>query len=128
MLWLLFTTGACNLKCTYCGGSLDPRIVPWRVTYDIGLLKRLIEADDEAVVIFYGGEPLLNPGFIMKVMDNIRAKRFGIQTNGILVNLYLGITGGGWMWCYYPLMAGKKSPIGIGVLVCIRLSLRPSII
>jgi len=43
----------------------------------LGLLKRLIEADDEAVVIFYGGEPLLNPGFIMRVMDNVRARRFG---------------------------------------------------
>jgi len=87
VLWLLFTTGACNLRCTYCGGSFEPKIVPWRVNYDLGLLKRLIEADDEAVVIFYGGEPLLNPGFIMRVMDNVRARRFGVQTNGTLVNL-----------------------------------------
>ncbi|MFP3160530.1 MAG: putative peptide-modifying radical SAM/SPASM domain-containing protein, partial [Vulcanisaeta sp.] len=57
------------------------------MNYDLGLLKRLIEADDEAVVIFYGGEPLLNPGFIMRVMDNVRARRFGVQTNGTLVNL-----------------------------------------
>ncbi len=41
----------------------------------------------DATVIFYGGEPLLNPRFIMWAMDNIRARRFGIQTNGTLVNL-----------------------------------------
>ncbi|GAB6946339.1 radical SAM/SPASM domain-containing protein [Vulcanisaeta sp. JCM 16161] len=87
MLWLLFTTGACNLKCSYCGGSFEPRVVPWRVTYNADKLKRLIEGDADATVIFYGGEPLLNPRFIMWVMDNIRARRFGIQTNGTLVNL-----------------------------------------
>ena len=87
MLWLVFTTGACNLRCAYCGGSFEPHVVPWRVNYDVSKLKQLIERDGDATVIFYGGEPLLNPRFIMWVMDNIRARRFGIQTNGTLVNL-----------------------------------------
>ncbi|MGC9208729.1 MAG: TIGR04084 family radical SAM/SPASM domain-containing protein [Nitrososphaeria archaeon] len=85
MLWLVYTTGECNLKCSYCGGSFSPSVVPWSVSYSVERLKSLIEEDDEAVVIFYGGEPLLNPGFIMKVMDSIRAKRFGVQTNGTLI-------------------------------------------
>jgi putative peptide-modifying radical SAM enzyme len=87
VLWLIFTTGACNLRCTYCGGSFSPNIVPWRVTYNLEALKKLIEKDENATVIFYGGEPLLNPGFIMKVMDNVKVRRFGIQTNGTLINL-----------------------------------------
>ncbi len=87
MLWLLFTTGACNLRCSYCGGSFEPHVVPWRINYDTNRLKQLIEEDKDAVIIFYGGEPLLNPRFIMWVMDNIRARRFGIQTNGTLINL-----------------------------------------
>lgn len=87
MLWLVFTTGACNLRCSYCGGSFEPRIVPWRITYDPTRLKRLIEGDPEATVIFYGGEPLLNPRFIMWVMDNVKAARWGIQTNGTLIEL-----------------------------------------
>ncbi|WP_069806702.1 TIGR04084 family radical SAM/SPASM domain-containing protein [Vulcanisaeta thermophila] len=87
MLWIIFTTGACNLRCDYCGGSFNPRVVPWRVNYDINQLKNLIERDPEATVIFYGGEPLLGYRFIMQVMDNVRARRYGIQTNGTLVNL-----------------------------------------
>jgi len=82
MLWLIYTTGECNLKCSYCGGSFDPNVVPWGIKYDLKALKEKIESDPEAVIIFYGGEPLLNPNFIMNVMDNIKAKRFGIQTNG----------------------------------------------
>ena len=87
MLWLVFTTGKCNLKCDYCGGSFPKEIVPWKVTYDIKKLKAVIEKDPNAKVIFYGGEPLLNPKFIMEVMDNIRAKRWGVQTNGTVVRL-----------------------------------------
>ncbi|ADY00355.1 Radical SAM domain protein [Vulcanisaeta moutnovskia 768-28] len=87
MLWLLFTTGACNLRCSYCGGSFEPHVVPWRITYENNKLKQLIERDEDATVIFYGGEPLLNPGFIIWTMNNVKARRFGIQTNGTLVSL-----------------------------------------
>jgi len=87
MLWLVFTTGKCNLKCDYCGGSFPKEIVPWEVKYDIKKLKSVIEKDPNATVIFYGGEPLLNPKFIMEVMDNIKAKRWGVQTNGTAVKL-----------------------------------------
>ena len=87
MLWLVLTTGRCNLSCDYCGGSFPKEVVPWGVKYDISKLKRNIERDPNATVIFYGGEPLLNYRFIMQVMDNIKAKRWGIQTNGIAVKL-----------------------------------------
>jgi putative peptide-modifying radical SAM enzyme len=87
MLWLILTTGKCNLSCDYCGGSFPNEIVPWNVKYNISELKTAIEKDPKATVIFYGGEPLMNYKFIMKVMDNVRAKRWGIQTNGIGIRL-----------------------------------------
>ncbi|MEM3925243.1 MAG: putative peptide-modifying radical SAM/SPASM domain-containing protein, partial [Metallosphaera sp.] len=41
MLWLIFTSGKCNLTCDYCGGSFDRTTVPWEVKYDIEKLKGL---------------------------------------------------------------------------------------
>lgn len=87
MLWLIFTTGYCNLRCDYCGGSFEPTVVPWKPKYDLNNLKVLIENDPNATIIFYGGEPLANPKFIMNVIDTINVKRWGIQTNGTLVKL-----------------------------------------
>jgi putative peptide-modifying radical SAM enzyme len=84
MLYIVFTTGQCNLACKYCGGSFREDRVPWRVSYDPLKLKRLVEKDPHAVVAFYGGEPLLNPDFIRWVMDNVKAEHFVIQTNGTL--------------------------------------------
>lgn len=85
MLYILYTTGRCNLKCKYCGGGFKEEEVPWKVQYKLDDLKRLIEQDKEAIVAFYGGEPLMNPKFIIEVMENVKAKRFVIQTNGTLV-------------------------------------------
>jgi len=84
MLYIVHTTGQCNLKCAYCGGSFDPRKVPWKIQYNPEYLKRFIEKDPEAVIAFYGGEPLLNPEFIMWAIDNVKAKHFVIQTNGTI--------------------------------------------
>jgi putative peptide-modifying radical SAM enzyme len=85
MLYLLFTTGRCNLGCTYCGGAFPEELVPAEVEYDLGDLVRPISRDPRAVVAFYGGEPLLNPGFIRAVMDRVPAEHFVIQTNGLPV-------------------------------------------
>ncbi|PLJ77861.1 TIGR04084 family radical SAM/SPASM domain-containing protein [Infirmifilum sp. SLHALR2] len=87
MLYIVFTTGRCNLKCDYCGGSFPPSKVPWSISYNPESLKRLVERDPDATVAFYGGEPLLNSRFIRWVMDNVRAKHFVIQTNGTLYKL-----------------------------------------
>jgi putative peptide-modifying radical SAM enzyme len=84
VLWFLLTTGRCNLRCSYCGGSFDPRRSPWSVQYSLDDLRELLRRDREPAVFFYGGEPLLNPAYIMSVMDSVKARRFGIQTNGLL--------------------------------------------
>jgi len=85
VLYFVFTTGQCNLKCRYCGGSFSRNLVPWKVLYDIKELTNFIEEDPNATIIFYGGEPLLNIQFIKDVIERVPAKRFGIQTNGLLV-------------------------------------------
>lgn len=85
MLHFVLTTGKCNLRCSYCGGSFPERSVPFKTTYDLALAKRFIEADPSPVVAFYGGEPLLNPEVIEGIMDGVKAK-YVIQTNGTLVD------------------------------------------
>ncbi|MGC8576559.1 MAG: TIGR04084 family radical SAM/SPASM domain-containing protein [Thermoproteota archaeon] len=86
MLYILYTTGKCNLKCKYCGGSFKEDEVPWKVQYKLDDLKKLVEHDKDATIAFYGGEPLMNPKFIVEVMENVKVKRFVIQTNGTLVH------------------------------------------
>ncbi|AET33999.1 TIGR04084 family radical SAM/SPASM domain-containing protein [Pyrobaculum ferrireducens] len=86
MLWFLLTTGACNLSCRYCGGSFNPRHSPWRPQVEPREVARFIAQRDPApVVFFYGGEPLLNPRYVVEVMEALPHARFGIQTNGTLV-------------------------------------------
>ncbi len=87
MLYIVFTTGKCNLKCNYCGGSFPQHKVPWSIQYRAEHIKKIIERDPEATVAFYGGEPLLNAEYIKWFMDNVKAKRFVIQTNGTLYRL-----------------------------------------
>ncbi len=84
LLYILLTTGACNLNCSYCGGSFDREVVPWKIKYDLNKLKEIIERDNQATVIFYGGEPLVNYRYIIEVMNSVKAARWGIQTNGTL--------------------------------------------
>lgn len=86
MLYFVLTTGKCNLRCSYCGGSFPDDRVGWRVEYKPRELEKLLAGDGEATVAFYGGEPLMNAPFIEEVMDTVQAKRFVIQTNGLLMN------------------------------------------
>jgi len=86
VLYIIHTTGKCNLNCKYCGGSFPPEIVPWKVHYSIKDLRKFIEGDNEVIIAFYGGEPLINSKFIMQVMDEIPHAKFVIQTNGTLIS------------------------------------------
>ncbi len=86
MLYFILTTGRCNLKCLYCGGSFPEELVPWSVKYDLRELKKFIERDSSPSITFYGGEPLLNSKFMEKVMEEVPADRFVVQTNGLLVD------------------------------------------
>ena len=84
LAFILYTTGKCNLRCRYCGGSFDPVKVPWRVEYDLNLLEDLVRDDD--VIAYYGGEPLLNMRFIEEVVERFEGCKHVIQTNGLLLD------------------------------------------
>jgi len=95
MFYHILLTTKCDLKCKYCyekslkdidtdfGSFKVDYAVPSRMSYNIQTLKKFIEKDPDAGVIFYGGEPLLCIDEIEEIMDLIRAKYFIIQTNGL---------------------------------------------
>jgi putative peptide-modifying radical SAM enzyme len=84
MLYIIMTTPLCNLKCSYCGGSLHG--MPTDISYDDELLKKMIQKDPQAVVAFYGGEPLLRPKEIKHFLTILPAKHFIINTNGYFIS------------------------------------------
>ena len=84
LLFILYTTGKCNLRCRYCGGSFDPKLVPWDVKYQVKLLEEIFREGDS--IAFYGGEPLLNMKFMEEVLETFSPKHCVIQTNGMLLD------------------------------------------
>jgi len=86
LLYFVLSTGECNLRCSYCGGSFPRDRVGREIEYDPSDLNGLLAGDGDATVAFYGGEPLMNAAFVEDVMDTVHAKRFVIQTNGLLMH------------------------------------------
>ncbi len=86
MLFIVMLTGRCNLKCLYCGGTIEKSVMPHDVTYNPGDLFDFLNSFRNVSVAFYGGEPLLRDDLIREIMDSVRAKHFIIQTNGLLLN------------------------------------------
>ena len=83
MQYFVVLTKECNLFCTYCGGGSDTP--PKEIEYSIADLKSFLSRDNDPVVEFYGGEPLLRIGAMKSIMDAVRA-RFVIQTNGVFLD------------------------------------------
>jgi len=91
-------TDHCNLSCTYCRGKPfageepgdpGPEIdgdLPLELAYDPEILYRFLEQDPDASLIFYGGEPLLRPDLVTEMVEHAPAKRFLVQTNGLLLD------------------------------------------
>jgi len=98
MFFHVILTGKCNSQCRYCfGEALEDTdndfsgfevdySLPKNVNYDIEILNRFCRRDLECVLTFYGGEPLLCMDKIKQIMDNVKAKHFMIQTNGLLLS------------------------------------------
>ncbi len=86
----LFTTLACNLRCTYCSEAVgEVRGSARDVTYPLEALDRFIRthlAGREVYVTFYGGEPTLNLPFMQQVMRAYPGFRYQMQTNGTLLH------------------------------------------
>jgi len=97
MFFHVILTTRCNSKCQYCYGEALEDIdsdfsetqvdysLPARINYNINLLAHFCGADPECIVTFYGGEPLLCADEIKQIIDNVKAKHFMIQTNGLLL-------------------------------------------
>jgi putative peptide-modifying radical SAM enzyme len=98
MFFHVILTTECNSQCRYCFGEALEDVdedfekfevdysLPKKISYDVSSLNRFCSLDPECVVTFYGGEPLLCAETIRKIMDNVKAKHFMIQTNGLLLD------------------------------------------
>lgn len=98
MHYHILLTELCNSQCRYCyqksfkefGNNLD-KIFKFDfsepVSSEVSLkkLKDFLAKDKEAVLIFYGGEPLLEIKKIKKIIDGVNVP-FRMQTNGKLLN------------------------------------------
>jgi putative peptide-modifying radical SAM enzyme len=56
------------------------------MNYEAEVLRGFLQKNDRPVLIFYGGEPLLELGKMKEIMDAIPTARFVVQTNGLLLN------------------------------------------
>ena len=98
MFFQVILTTKCNLKCRYCYGEALEDVdadfsdfeidycLPKRISYDVDLLDRFCRQDPDCFLTFYGGEPLLCVDGIRHILDNVKAKCFLIQTNGLLLD------------------------------------------
>nr|MDO8109179.1 TIGR04084 family radical SAM/SPASM domain-containing protein [Candidatus Sigynarchaeota archaeon] len=86
MMWNIVTTHDCNKNCRYCRNQEAEPPFPRRIAYDIAALKRFIEKDPHAMIAFYGGEPLVGIEFVERIMDEIPAEKYVLQTNGTLLD------------------------------------------
>jgi len=98
MFFHIIVTNECNSQCRYCyGEALEDTgddfanfgidySLPKKISYDIRLLERFCQQDSDCILTFYGGEPLLCVNEIKQIMDNVKAKHFMIQTNGLLLD------------------------------------------
>lgn len=96
MYYHIILSEKCNLQCRYCYGkslnefenSLDKKFKfdysdPCLSSVNIEKLKKFLKKDD--VLVFYGGEPLVNIEKLKEIIDNIHVK-FRMQSNGILLD------------------------------------------
>ncbi|MFX0208891.1 MAG: radical SAM protein, partial [Candidatus Hodarchaeota archaeon] len=83
MNYHLILTQQCNLRCRYCGGSTERNENPQDITYSLKELKNFLKFDPDVTIAFYGGEPLMKIEKMKQIIEEIPARRFILQTNGI---------------------------------------------
>ncbi len=59
--------------------------MPEEIEYDIATFANFIKKDENAIIAFYGGEPLLYPDIIKSFIHSLPAKKFVLQTNGFFI-------------------------------------------
>lgn len=97
MHYHIVLTDTCNLQCRYCYQKsvkdLDSALekftfdfsAPPRSEVDVQKLKAFLQKDDNPILIFYGGEPLLEIEKMKEIIDTIDIP-FRMQTNGLLLH------------------------------------------
>ena len=101
MHYHIILTENCNLRCRYCyeksfaefDNGLDEKFKfdfsdPEYSVVELEKLKKFLTQDNEPVLIFYGGEPLLQWKKIIEIIDSLKDTnvKFRMQTNGILLD------------------------------------------
>ena len=101
MYWHVILTEKCNSQCRYCyeksmkefDNGLEEKWkfdfnVPADTEVDVKKLREFILKDEDPVIVFYGGEPLLQVNKIKEIMDAFEdyEVRFCMQTNGKLLH------------------------------------------
>ncbi|MBD3185962.1 TIGR04084 family radical SAM/SPASM domain-containing protein [Candidatus Bathyarchaeota archaeon] len=86
MIYNIILTHDCNKNCTYCLNQESEVPFPRQVAYSLDDLKRFTAMDDHPVLAFYGGEPLLAMDLMERMMDEVPAEKYIIQTNGHFLN------------------------------------------
>jgi len=97
MLFNIWVTTICNLKCTYCYEGqkkktikMDRDVADKIILFIIDKVNKL--SDKYVVVNYHGGEPLLNFEIVRYITDQLMKKLFdrnllfGITTNAVLLN------------------------------------------
>lgn len=102
MHYHIILTESCDSRCTYCyeksmkefDNGLDKRFkfdfsAPEISQVDPGKLKAFLQKDKNPVLIFYGGEPLLQIEKIKEIVDTLKDTnaKFRMQTNAKLLHL-----------------------------------------
>ena len=86
----LLTTLKCNLKCSYCSLGVGDVLRSQRhATYSADELAAFVAthlAGKEVYITLYGGEPTLNPKFMLDLLERFPLSRFNLQTNGTLLH------------------------------------------
>ncbi len=91
MQYIIHLTEKCNLNCTYCYENKRNKDISFEC------IKNLIDYEinrkqNYLIIVFYGGEPLLQKNIIKNTIDYINSKKsktefyYGITTNGTLLD------------------------------------------
>lgn len=94
----LAITTECPLSCRYCFVKKDKQVMDCQIAKrSIDFIFQNSRRDDLLSILIYGGEPLLFPGFLKKIIrySTLKAKRLNrkifisVGTNGVLLNRQL---------------------------------------
>ena len=95
LAFAIWTTTACNMQCTYCyeGNNKESQFMSQEVmNQTLRFIKAITNSrqDEEIVVDFHGGEPLLQFSLIKNAVEELKnifkdKVTFGITTNGTIM-------------------------------------------